>query len=135
MRRKKQETESLERALAKRYWSADDARLVLAASTASGLSDGEFAQRNGVSGQRVGWWRRRFAAGEMPSTPERPAFMPVRVVPARSSAPVPDAPTAPNVSSRMEVVLLSGRRLVLGADFDARAVAQLVGLLEEAGPC
>jgi transposase len=128
MKHMKEEAAALERALAKRYWAAEDARLVLAACAASRLSDSAFAEREGISAQRLGWWRRRLGPVDLQPAPERPAFVPVRVVSERASAPVAGP------SSRIEVVLLSGRRLVLSADFDTRAVAQLVDLLEEVGP-
>lgn len=153
MRRKAKEAEALKRTLAKRYWTADDARLVLAACAASGLSEAAFGRREGVGVQRLRWWRRQLAGTESSAAPVGPAFVPVRLVteaepqaPGRrasprravahaSGQPQHSGPAAAQASSSIEVVLLSGRRLVVGPSFDAGAVSRLVEVLEEVGRC
>ncbi len=153
MRARTEASAALKQALAKRYWTVDDARQVLAACAASGLSEAEFGRREGIGAQRLGWWRRRLGAAQPPGAPVLPAFVPVRLVteaepqaPGRraspkgvatepSASPACSEPAAARTSSSIEVVLLSGRRLVVGPDFDAGAVSRLVCVLEEVGRC
>jgi transposase-like protein len=47
-----------------RTWTADEARSVLAAWRASGLSICGFARKHGLTAQRLSWWRRRLGAWE-----------------------------------------------------------------------
>jgi len=47
-----------------RTWTADEARSVLAAWRASGLSICGFARKHGLTAQRLSWWRKRLGAWE-----------------------------------------------------------------------
>lgn len=120
----KQEAVTLEEAAASSYWTEAEARVVLEAYEASGLSQAEFAHRHGLKAQRLKWWRSKLG-----SEAKALSFVPVQVV---SAAPVAQA-TAPG-ESLMEVVLASGRRVRVGPGFEERALARLVRLLEE-GTC
>jgi hypothetical protein len=130
----------LSAALASRYWTEREARVVVEAQRASGLSEAEFARRHGLSRNRLGFWRVRLSApggGGMP-TPATFDFMPVRLVgdePAVPRVRTPAEPESADVAgTQMEVVLGGGRRLRLGAGFDRAAVARLLTVLEEEGP-
>ena len=130
---KKRYDEALRQAIAKRYWSEPDARRVLAACTESGLSDAEYARREGVRASRLQWWRRQPEdTGALPVATALPRFMPVRLVrtspgdeaSARMAGPVVGGVEQRRAASpdAVEVVLLSGRRLRVGADLDAATV-------------
>lgn len=66
-------------------WTAVEARQVLAAWKASGLSVSAFAKRHGLGEQRVSWWKKRLAAVDTP----KPAFVPLVVASERSDGPAP----------------------------------------------
>jgi hypothetical protein len=64
------------------YWHRDDARLVVAAWRASGLSQAEFASRYDLGLRRISRWAARLAGGETDGAQRRTAplvFHPVRL--------------------------------------------------------
>lgn len=99
-------------------WTVAEARAVLKAQAASGLSAGSFARREGLDDARLYRWLRRFAAertrrkGTPPSTP---ALIEIHSSPRR-----PDA---------VEVVLASGVTLRVAETIDPAALARLVAAL------
>lgn len=96
-------------------WSAADARAVLSAVTASGLSTGAFAAREGLSAERLYRWRWRLRT----KRGARPAFIELR----------------PTPSGTIEIVLRSGRLLRVAESVDAEALGRLIEVLERPGPC
>jgi hypothetical protein len=52
--------------LAEAIWTAREARRVLSAWSASGLSMTAFARRHGLTAQRVWWWRKRLGEWRAP---------------------------------------------------------------------
>jgi hypothetical protein len=48
-------------------WTAREARQVLSAWRASGLSIAAFARRHGLTAQRVSWWRKRLGEWTAPA--------------------------------------------------------------------
>jgi hypothetical protein len=102
--------------LMRRRWTEDDARGVLAALDASGVSVSAFAEREGVDPQRIYMWRRRLPA----VTPAAgPAFVELR----------------PGDIPRVEVVLRSGHVLRVPESFDAEALGRLLEVLEAQRSC
>jgi transposase-like protein len=104
----------------------------LAEADSSGLSVAEYARREGISEKRLYSWRSRLAArrpsdvrGHGSAKPRAPAFVPAVVVD-RSIRAAPARDTATGV----DVVLRSGLRLRIGADFDAATLVRLVEALE-----
>lgn len=96
----------------KSYWRAEDARVMVAAWRASGLSVTAFARRHGVSRSRLVWWRDRVKA-------VAPRFLPVRVVTVATPAVAP-----------LEVIAGS-RRIVVPAGFDAAHLRAVLQALED----
>jgi hypothetical protein len=80
----------------------------------SGRSLGEFAEREGVSRQRLERWRRQLAGADV----EQPTTF-VEVTPPRRD------------QGHFEVVVGGGRVIRVPADFDAAALSRLVTVLEE----
>jgi transposase-like protein len=115
---------TLARAAASSYWSESEARAVLEAYEASGLSVAEFARRHGLGPQRLRWWKKRRAEEASSAL----SFVPVHVV----APPSRKAREAPAGAARMEVVLARGRSIRVEPGFDADEVARLVRALEEA---
>jgi hypothetical protein len=104
----------------------------------SGLSLPAFCQRHGLSRGSMQNWvykpelkraveaARREAQGpvdEPPAPATVPAFLPVRVVQAAAVGEASDR-------SGVEVVIGAGRRVVIGAGFDAETLRRVVAVLE-----
>jgi Transposase len=100
-----------------RRWTDNDARAVLSAQAASGLSVAAFAAREGLDPQRLYFWRRRVEAG--PVAPP-PTFIEVRHGAERE---------------RIEVVLRSGRVVRVGEAIDAGVLRRLIAALEQDPAC
>jgi len=101
-----------------RRWEVTDARAMLDALVASGLSVRAFAQREGLDGERLYRWRRRFAAEQVAAgttPPTTPALIEIR-------APLRRA-------ELVEVVLPSGVTLRVTETIQAPALARLVAAL------
>lgn len=94
---------------ARRRWSENDARRVLAMVEASGLPVSAFAARRGLNPQRLYVWRRRLAAEGRPPT----AFIELKAVD----------------SARIEVQLRSGHVLRVPERFDATTLRKLLDVL------
>jgi len=100
-----------------RRWTEDDARTVLTAQAASGLSVAAFAAREGIDPQRLYFWRRRVDAGSVEAPPE---FIEVRHTAERE---------------RVEIVLRSGRVVRVAESIDADALRRLIVALEQDPVC
>lgn len=102
----------------RRRWTAADARVVLAALDASGLSTRGFARRERLSAERLYRWRQRLAA-ESRIARRGPAFVEI----------------APRALERVEIVLRSGRMLRVCESVDTVTLAKLVEALERPSSC
>lgn len=102
-------------------WSEAQARWVLGEFGRSGLGVKDFAIRHGIGVHRIYYWRGRLEATEG-STPR---LVEVQV------ADIARQPTAPE--SRIEVELLSGRRLRVSENVDPLRLEALVMALEGRG--
>ena len=86
-----------------------------------GLTYDQLSKDSGVPVSTLRWWKRRLAEEASLTSAEREPG--VRFVEATL------APVSPS-EARYEIVLESGRRLVLDEGFEAGAVRTLIGLLE-----
>jgi hypothetical protein len=100
-------------------WSEVEARGVLEAWRRSGLSLDAFARERGFVGQRLRWWKVRFARAERELATGTPAMLPVRVSPAASPRGEP-----------VTVLLRTGHLLKVSHGFDEQAFTRVVALLE-----
>jgi transposase len=110
----------------RRFWSSDEKRRMIAESFAPGASVSKVAQRYGVNANLLFTWRRRDARSTASGGPEPIELLPVRVEDGRALA-VPIA--APGPVGRMEIVLVAGERILVGADVDTTALARVVKAL------
>jgi len=115
-------------------------RQLLAAWARSGLTQVAFCRKRGIAVASFGWWKRELARRDTERTspseeslistsPDAVAgamFVPVRVK-------IPEAAPSGDDGS-MEIVVRGGRRVRVGAGFDADALAQVVAVLEGV-PC
>lgn len=85
------------------------------------------ARRYGLSGALLFSWRKAYREGRLGGAP-LDGFVPAVIVPEGGAA----APWAAEPGDRrMEVVSANGRRVVVGADFDPRALRLLLAVLEQ----
>ena len=109
----------------RRTWSADQKQRIIAESFAPGGSVAEVARRYGLNANMLFTWRRRERA-DVNDVGKTVSIVPVRVVDA--TTPTATA-TAPASMGRMEIVLVGGERILVGADVDATALARVVKAL------
>ena len=105
----------------RRYWKKEDKRRIVAESLEDGVSVSEVARRYGLNANLVFTWRRQFASA--PAKP--PAVLPVTIVPSEPLSP----PAIPKATGRMEIMLASGEKIVVGADVEAHALARVIKAL------
>ena len=110
----------------RRFWSSDEKRRMVAESLAPGASVSKVAQRYGVNANLLFTWRRRETRSAASGGLEPLRLLPVRVAD-EGMAAAPIAPSAP--AGRMEIALVGGERVVVGADVDAAALARVVKAL------
>ncbi len=106
----------------RRVWTAHEKREIVAESLGPGASMAEVARRHGVNANLVFTWRRQAR-----SEPDSQRAAPVELV------PVAIAPEAGATAGRMEIVLVGGERIFVGADVDAGALARVVKALSRPG--
>lgn len=112
----------------RRRWSLDDKARLVAETLAPGACVSEIARRNDLAPSLLFSWRRlaRMRASEPP-----PVFLPVQVTTEPAEAkPPPVARRRRKVAGSIEIDLGSGRRLTVGADVDAAALARVLDVLE-----
>ena len=110
----------------RRFWSSDEKRRMIAESLAPDASVSKVAQRYGVNANLLFTWRRREARGAASGGLEPLKLLPVTVAD-EGMAAAPIAPSAP--AGRMEIALVGGERVVVGADVNAAALARVVKAL------
>ena len=105
----------------RRTWSADQKQRIIAESFAPGASVAEVARRYGLNANMLFTWRR----ADVNDVGKTVNIVPVRVVEATPTATA----IAPGSMGRMEIVLVGGERILVGADVDATALARIVKAL------
>ena len=88
----------------------------------------EIARRHDVAPSLLFTWRRR---ARVPASSAEPAFLPVQI--AAEPALATSSPVTKRARKRagtIEIDLGSGRRLTVGADVDAKALARVIDVLE-----
>jgi len=102
----------------RRFWSAEEKQKIVAETMAPGASMAEVARRHDVNPNLLFTWRRK-ARGKQ-AAEGRGAIELVPIVVTPEAAPP---------ASRMEIVLVGGERILVGADVDAGALARIVKAL------
>jgi transposase len=110
----------------RRRWRREQKLAILAEIDAPGGSVSEVARRHALHTSLLFRWRRELSRRKL-SAPASPAqgFVPVRLPP--PSAPAPHAPARPG---SIEVVLVGGRTIRVGADVEVGALLRIVEALE-----
>jgi transposase len=110
----------------RRVWSAEEKQRIVAETFAPGASVSVVARRRDVNANLLFTWRRQVRAGSSPSAIAITGFVPAAITAEPAAAASPAASVA---AGRMEIVLASGERVVVGADVDAAALARVVEVL------
>jgi transposase-like protein len=113
---------SLEQIARSRRWTEEDARVVIDALSASGLSVASFATAHGVQAQRVHAWRRKLD-GAQSIEKRAPAFVEV------------DAKSRSVHSARYELALPDGSALRVEGEIAPDEVRTLFEILRAASSC
>ena len=113
----------------RRFWSADEKRRMIDESLAPGASVSKVAQRYGVNANQLFTWRRQEERSAATGGLER--LEPLKLLPVTvADEGMAAAPIAPSArAGRMEIALVGGERVVVGADVDAAALARVVKAL------
>jgi len=101
-------------------WNREEARAVMAAFEASGLSVEKFAEREGLKPERVIRWKRKLELGKRLTAPK---FIELNARPPKIG------PT------RIELVLRTGHVLFVGEAFDPDSLRRILELLERDAGC
>jgi transposase len=111
----------------RRRWSMDEKARLVAETLAPGACVSEVARRHDLAPSLLFAWRRlaRVRASE-----PHPVFLPVQVTTEPAVAKPSPAPRRRKTTGLIEIDLGSGRRLTVGADVDAAALARVIDVLE-----
>jgi transposase len=88
------------------------------------------ARRHDISNSLLFRWRKAYREGRLTAEDAPCSFVPALVMADAGSESAPTAQTA----GRMEIVAQGGRRVLVGADVDATALARVLEVLERRGP-
>jgi transposase-like protein len=108
----------------RKYWREADARRIIEAWQASGLSLREFSRRHGIHPRRLARWSRRLEQ----AAAQRPQFHPVRLIAARVITPPSDEPG-------IEIILPHGHRVGVRDGFSAADLHSVLDVLEARVRC
>src|ERR1019366_6301093 len=101
----------------RRAWSKDEKRQIVAESCAPGASVAIVARRHGINANLLFTWRRQLGAASPGEAREAVNIVPVVV--AAESAPT-DLPASAG-NGRIEIILATGERVIVGADVHTAA--------------
>jgi transposase len=110
----------------RRRWSAEEKRRIVAETFEPGASVSVVARRHDVNANMVFTWRRAVGAAGPSATESIVTFVPAKIT-AEPAPTMYSAPQAP--AGRMEVVLASGDRVMVGTDVDTAALARVIKAL------
>lgn len=109
----------------RRRWSAAERLRIVEASFAGPRLVSATARAHGISRSLLTTWRRLAREGRLGADPISPSFSPVIL--ASEVAPRPERTTS---ADRIEIVLVNGRRLIVGDGIDAATLARLLPVLD-----
>ena len=90
-----------------------------------GASVSIVTRRHDINANLLFTWRRQLASARVLAAADTVTFMPATITPGASSVEALASPPA----GRIEIVLTTGERVIVGADVDATALARVVKVL------
>ena len=108
----------------RRRWSEDEKLRIVEESFQGHRQVSATARRHDISPSLLFSWRKTFQE-DCRRRDEVIGFAPAMIIPDEEASPGEAAG-----SGRMEIVTTTGRRIIVGADVDARALARVVAVLE-----
>ena len=102
----------------RRFWSGEEKQKIVAEALAPGALMAEVARRHDVNPNLLFTWRRKARSKQEAKGSGAVELVPVVVTAETASS-----------ASRLEIVLVSGERILVGADVDAGALARIVKAL------
>jgi transposase len=109
----------------RRRWTEDEKLRIVAESLTGSRQVSSTARRHGISRSLLTAWRRQFRVQPQPGGEAGSVFVPAVVHP---EGPVSTPPAMS--STRMEIVVSRGRRIIVDAGVDVAALARVLDLLE-----
>lgn len=109
----------------RRHWSDAEKIRLVEESYRGHRQVSATARRHGISRGLLTVWRRQYRNGEL-SMESGAAFVPVKVAPDLDAHP----PRQPSPAVQLEIVLKSGRRLLVPSSVEPDALARLLPVLE-----
>lgn len=112
----------------RRRWSLAEKRRIVEESLAGHRQASATARRHDLPSSLLFKWRKDYRAGRLSADGATPSFVPALLVP-EDEVPRLDG-AGPGLGGRMEIVTRGGRRVIVGPDVDAAALARVLGALE-----
>ena len=110
----------------RRLWSVEEKRRIVAETLQPGASVSVVARRHDVNANMLFTWRRSLGAADSSSSAGVMTLVPAAI----TGEPTPSLPPVRSATAgRMEIVLTSGDRVLVGADVDSAALARVVKAL------
>lgn len=127
---------------ARRRWSEEEKRRIVAEAEALGASVSMVARRHDLNANLLFTWRRQFRRGECSAGIGSAAFIPAVIAPDESAEAGEPAVTprehgeaikdkaAPRPPGLIEIILPGGRRVIVDKEVSAAALRRVIGVLE-----
>ena len=110
----------------RRLWSVEEKRRIVAETLQPGASVSVVARRHDVNANMLFTWRRSLGGADSSASAGVMTLVPAAI----TGEPTPSLPPVPPATGgRMEIVLTSGDRVLVGADVDSAALARVVKAL------
>jgi transposase len=130
---------------ARRRWTLDEKRRIVAESYAAPRQVSATARRNGLSASQLFTWRRLARDGRLEEADGETTFAPVLLgddssrcslplppeQPESANLRLPPQPYASAVPGRIEIVLMRGHRVIVDNSVDAAVLARVLAVLEQ----
>jgi len=110
----------------RRLWSSDEKRRIVAETFVPGASVSTVARRHDLNANMLFTWRRQVGEIGAPPAGEAMTLVPATIT---DEAAATVSPSSSVGAGRMEIVLASGDRVIVGTDVDAGALARVVKVL------
>lgn len=118
-------------AVRRRRWTDNEKARIVEESLEGYRQGSATARRHGISRSLLTQWRAAYRSGSL--TGNRPTFTPLTLAADAASSPIPLSPlvsAASSADTKIEIVLLSGRRLMVPASIDPTMLGRLLSVLE-----